>query len=107
MGYLLLLGAIASEVIGTLATRYSAGFTRVVPSVVAVLGVVGAYFLLSQVLKQGMGIGVAYGIWAAAGVTAIAVIGAVFLGDSLTWVQAFGIVLVIGGVLSLELGAQH
>ena len=107
MAYLLLIGAIAAEVIGTLATRFSAGFTRVIPSVIAIAGVLGAYFLLSLVLKQGMGIGVAYGIWAAVGVTAVALIGALFLGDDITWVQAFGIVLVISGVLSLELGAQH
>ena len=107
MAYLLLIGAIAAEVIGTLATRFSAGFTRVIPSAIAIAGVLGAYFLLSLVLKQGMGIGVAYGIWAAVGVTAVALIGALFLGDDITWVQAFGIVLVISGVLSLELGAQH
>lgn len=68
---------------------------------------VGAYYLLALVLKQGMGIGVAYGIWAALGVTLVAVVGAVFLGDTLTGVQILGIVLVIGGVLSLELGGQH
>ncbi|QUH01055.1 multidrug efflux SMR transporter [Saccharopolyspora erythraea] len=107
MAYLLLLGAVASEVIGALATRFSAGFTKVVPSAIAITGVVGAYYLLSLALKQGMDMGVAYGIWAALGVTAVALVGAAFLGDTLTWVQMIGIVLVIGGVISLELGGQH
>jgi small multidrug resistance pump len=105
MAYLFLLGAVCSEVIGALATRFSDGFTRLVPSAVAVVGVVGAYVLLSFALKRGMGIGVAYGIWAAVGLAAVALIGALALGDGLTAVQVGGIALVIGGVLALELGA--
>jgi small multidrug resistance pump len=54
-----------------------------------------------------MALGVAYGVWAALGVTLVALIGAFFLGESLTWVQAGGIVLVVAGVLALELGAAH
>ncbi|GAB3511514.1 DMT family transporter [Amycolatopsis cihanbeyliensis] len=106
MAHLLLLAAILAEVVGTIAVRFSDGFSKPVPSVVAALGVVGAYFLLSRVLKQGMGVGVAYGIWAALGVSLIAIIG-IFLGDGLTWIQGAGVVLVIGGVLALELGAAH
>jgi small multidrug resistance pump len=46
-------------------------------------------------------------VWAALGVSLVALIGALFLGDGLTWVQVGGIALVIGGVLALELGAAH
>ncbi|WP_119459872.1 SMR family transporter [Rhodospirillaceae bacterium SYSU D60014] len=107
MAYLFLFGAILSEVVGAIATRFSAGFTRPVPTVIAVVGVVGAYYLLSLVLARGIGIGVAYGIWAALGVALVAVIGAVFLGDKLSGIQVAGVVLVIAGVLSLELGGEH
>ena len=64
-------------------------------------------FTQTQVLKRGMSIGVAYGIWAAVGVALVALVGALFLGDSLTLVQVAGLVLVGGGVLALELGAAH
>ncbi|MCD7097344.1 multidrug efflux SMR transporter [Stenotrophomonas sp. MMGLT7] len=107
MTYLLLAAAIASEIVGALATRFSDGFTRPLPTVVAVAGVVGAYYLLSLVLNRGMAIGVAYAIWAALGVACVAIIGAVFLGDKLSWIQSLGIVLVIGGVVALELGGRH
>lgn len=106
MAYLFLFGAIVSEVIGAMATRLSEGFTRPLPTIIAVAGVVGAYYLLSMALTRGMAIGVAYAIWAAFGVATVALIGAVFLGDRLTWIQASGIVLVIGGVVCLELGGQ-
>ncbi|MFD0776206.1 DMT family transporter [Streptomonospora algeriensis] len=107
MTWLLLVSAIAAEVTGTIALRFSDGFTRLLPSLVALAGYGAAFWLLAQVLSRGMNIGVAYGVWAALGVSLVAVIGAVFLGDNLTWVQACGVVLVIGGVLALELGGTH
>jgi small multidrug resistance pump len=102
-----LAGAILAEVTGTIALKYSEGFSRVVPSILVVLGYGVAFVGLSQALVRGMPVGVAYGVWAALGVTLVALIGAVFLGESLTWIQAGGIALVIGGVLALELGAAH
>lgn len=102
-----LAGAILAEVTGTIALKFSEGFSRVVPSVLVVVGYGIAFFALSQALVRGMPVGVAYGVWAALGVTLVAVIGAAFLGEPLTWVQAGGIALIIGGVLALELGAAH
>ena len=102
-----LAGAILAEVTGTIALRFSEGFTRWGPSILVLLGYAVAFFALSQALVRGMPVGVAYGIWAAVGVTLVALIGAAFLGESLTWVQVGGIALVIGGVLALELGASH
>jgi small multidrug resistance pump len=107
MPWLFLAGAIITEVIATTALKLSEGFTRLVPSIVVVVGYIAAFGMLSQALTRGMAIGVAYGVWAAAGVALVAVAGAVFLGESMTWVQVGGIVLVIAGVLALELGATH
>lgn len=99
--------AIAAEVAGTVSLKLSEGFSRLVPSIVVVLGYGLAFFSLSQALSRGLPVGVAYGIWAATGVAAIAVIGALFLGETLTWIQVGGIGLVICGVLALELGGAH
>jgi len=99
-----LAGAILSEVAATISLRLSEGFTRVVPTVILVLGYGFAFFALSQALKQGMAVGVAYGVWSATGVALIALIGAAFLKEPLSLVQVGGIVLIIGGVLALELG---
>ncbi|MFC4561578.1 DMT family transporter [Nocardiopsis mangrovi] len=107
MPWLLLVGAIVAEVTGTISLRYSEGFTRLVPSAITVIGYGAAFWLLAQVLKSGMNIGVAYGVWAAVGVSLVALIGALFLGDGLTWIQIGGIGLVIAGVMALELGAAH
>ncbi|PXX56487.1 small multidrug resistance pump [Nocardia tenerifensis] len=107
MTLLLLAIAIASEVTATVSLKLSDGFSKVVPSIVVVVGYVCAFWFLSQALKRGMQIGVAYGIWSAVGVAVIAVIGALFLDERLTLVQVGGIGLVIIGVLALELGGAH
>ena len=102
-----LFGAIAAEVFATISLRFAEGFTRLVPSVFVAAGYGFAFFALSQALARGMQLGVAYGTWAALGVTLVAAIGVAFLGESLTWVQVGGLVLVVAGVLALELGGQH
>ena len=106
MAYLFLALAIVTEVVATVSLKLSEGFSRLGPSVVVVVGYLLAFGLLSQALSRGLGVSVAYGVWAAAGVALVAVAGAVLLGESLTWVQVGGIALVIGGVLALELGAR-
>ena len=107
MPWLFLAGAILSEVLATTFLKLSEGFTKLVPSIVVVVGYVAAFGMLSQALTRGMTIGVAYGVWAAVGVALVAIVGATLLGESLTWVQVGGIALVIAGVLALELGAAH
>lgn len=107
MTLLFLALAIATEVTATVSLKLSEGFTKLVPSIVVVVGYSAAFYCLSQALKRGMSIGVAYGIWSAVGVAAIATIGVLFLGERLTLIQVGGIGLVILGVLALELGGAH
>ncbi|MFD8123189.1 DMT family transporter [Streptomyces albidoflavus] len=107
MTWVLLACAILAEVTATISLRLSEGFSKIAPSVVVVVGYVTAFTLLALVLKRGMAIGVAYGIWAAAGVALVALIGAAFLGDSLTPIQYGGLVLVAAGVVALEAGGAH
>jgi small multidrug resistance pump len=102
-----LIGAIVSEVTATVSLKLSDGFSRLLPSVLVVVGYGAAFVLLALVLKRGMPLGLAYGIWAAAGVALVALVGAIFLGEGLSGIQIVGLVLVAGGVLALELGAQH
>jgi len=102
-----LIGAVVAEVFGTISLRFSEGFSRLVPSAFVVLGYGFAFYALSQALTAGMRIGVAYGVWAALGMTLVALVGAFFLGESLTVVQVAGLGLIVGGVLALELGAAH
>lgn len=106
MGYLLLVGAIAAEVAGTTAMKYSEGFSRLVPSLLTVAGYVISFALLAQTLKT-LSVGTAYAIWSGLGTAAIATIGVAFLGEGVTAAKAAGIALIIVGVVVLNLGGAH
>jgi small multidrug resistance pump len=106
MVYLTLGGAILAEVLGTTAMKYSDGFSKLWPSLLTGLGYLVAFALLAQTLKS-MAVGTAYAIWAGAGTAAIAAIGIVFIGESVTAAKIIGIVLVIAGVVVLNLGGIH
>ncbi|MEU3182672.1 multidrug efflux SMR transporter [Streptomyces sp. NPDC006923] len=106
MGYGLLAAAIAAEVAGTTAMKYSEGFTRLWPSLGTVAGYLLAFTLLAQTLKT-LSVGTAYAIWAGTGTAAIAVIGILFMGESAGLVKLTGILLVIAGVIVLNLGGAH
>lgn len=102
--WLLLSAAIIAEVIGSLSLK--AGLDRPGWYALVAVGYVGAFLLLSLTLRQGVPLGVAYGVWGAGGVALTAVMSAVIFGEPLTVLMSFGIVVVIGGVLLVELGAH-
>ncbi|WP_037860802.1 DMT family transporter [Streptomyces sp. NRRL S-340] len=106
MGYLFLAGAIAAEVAGTTAMKYSEGFSRVGPSVLTALGYLISFALLAQTLKT-LNVGTAYAIWSGIGTAAIAAIGVAFLGEGMTLTKIAGIALIILGVVVLNLGGAH
>ncbi|GAA5209239.1 DMT family transporter [Streptomyces thinghirensis] len=106
MGYLLLAGAIAAEVAGTTAMKYSEGFSRLGPSLLTALAYVLSFALLAQTLKI-LAVGTAYAIWAGVGTAAIAAIGVAFMGEGMTVTKAAGIALIIIGVVVLNLGGAH
>lgn len=99
-----LVAAIILEVTATLSLRASEGFTRLGYTALVAVGYLGAFVALSLVLRRGLPIGVAYGIWAAAGLALVAIGGKVIFDDPLTPLMGAGIVLIIGGVLLVELG---
>ncbi|MFI2614320.1 DMT family transporter [Streptomyces sp. NPDC018584] len=106
MGYALLAAAIAAEVAGTTAMKYSEGFSKLWPSLITVVGYVLAFTLLAQTLKT-LSVGTAYAIWAGIGTAAVAAIGMLFMGEPAGLLKVTGIVLVIAGVVVLNLGGAH
>lgn len=106
MTWVLLAVAIAMEVAGTLSMRASEGFTRLGFTLVTVFGYLGAFVLLGMVLKHGMPVGVAYGVWSGAGVALVAMLGRVAFGEPLNAATWAGIALIIAGVWVVE-AASH
>lgn len=106
MGWLFLAGAIVSEVFATLGLRLASGGQRTWYVPVA-LGYLMAFTLLGETLRHGVTLGVAYGVWTAAGVALTALASHVFFAERITPRMASGLVLIMAGVICIELGAAH
>lgn len=106
MQWLWLSIAIITEVCGTLALRASNGFGKPVWLIITFFGYLSSFYFLSQALKLGMSVGVAYAIWAAIGITVIAIAAKIIWNDPITFLMAVGFVLIIGGVILVELGSK-
>ncbi len=100
----LLIGAIVTEVAGTLSLRAFQDHRGWLVLVIA--GYVTSFVLLTGVLRAGMPVGVAYGIWGALGTAITASLAPVLFGDPFTVAIVVGIGLIIAGVLMVELGSH-
>lgn len=100
--HILLAVAIAFEVVATSALKETAGFTRLVPSVIALVGYGFAFYFLSLTLRT-MPVGIMYAVWSGAGIVLITAVGWVVFRQSLDLPAIVGIALIIAGVLIINL----
>jgi small multidrug resistance pump len=106
MAWAYLACAVILEVLGTLTLRRAAlGRAGLYAVVVACYAI--AFVLLSLALSAGLGIGVAYGIWAASGVALIAVASRLLFNEPLSPLMVAGVGLIIAGILLVEVGRGH
>jgi small multidrug resistance pump len=102
IGYLYLAIAIVAEVAATSALKASEGFTRLGPTLLVAAGYGVAFYCLSLVLRT-VPVGIAYAIWAGAGIVLIALIGALVLRQPLDAPAVVGIALIVAGVVVIQL----
>ncbi len=93
--------AILSEVTATTSLKFSEGFTKLVPSMVVVIGYGLSFYLLSIALRV-MPIGVAYAIWSGVGLVLTVIAGMLFFQETLDWARVVGILLIIAGIIFIN-----
>ncbi|MBO6552523.1 MAG: QacE family quaternary ammonium compound efflux SMR transporter [Roseitalea sp.] len=101
MPWLYLAIAITGEVIGTSALKASESFSRLGPSLITVAGYAVAFYFLALTLKT-IPVGVAYAIWAGAGIVIISLIGLFVFGQKLDAAAIAGIGLIVAGVVVIN-----
>ena len=102
VAYLFLAIAIIFEVCGTAMLVKTGQFTRLLPTAFVIVLYVVSFYFLTLSLKF-IPVGIAYAIWSAVGIVAIALIGFVFFKQSLDMPAIAGISLIIIGVLIINL----
>jgi small multidrug resistance pump len=103
MPYVLLGLAIATEVTATLSLRASEGFTRLIPSVVVVVGYLLSFGLMSRALLS-LNVGPVYAIWSALGTIGAFVGGIILFDEPVRPVTIVGVALIVVGVVVMQLG---
>lgn len=101
MHWLHLAIAIVAEVVATSFLKSSANFTKLLPSLVVVAGYGCAFYFLSLTLDR-IPAGVAYAVWSGVGVTLIATVGWLFLGQKLDAPAVAGMALIVAGVVVIN-----
>ena len=100
---LLLVAAIAFELVATASLKASDGFSRLGPSLLTVVGYGASFYLLALTLKR-LEVGVVYAIWSGAGTALMALIGWWLFDEGLTLVKLASIGCIVIGVIGLNLG---
>jgi small multidrug resistance pump len=102
MKYLFLAIAIISEVIATNAMNASQQFTKLIPSLLTILGYASSFYFLSLTLRT-MPLGTAYAVWSGVGIILTALVAMVLFKQVPNAPAIFGMVLIIAGVLIMNI----
>jgi quaternary ammonium compound-resistance protein SugE len=100
----LLLLAGLFEVGWAVGLKYTAGFTRLVPSVLTVLAMAVSLYLLSRALRE-IPVGTGYAVWTGVGAVGTALVGIVLLGEPRDLARLACLALIVLGIAGLKLTA--
>jgi small multidrug resistance pump len=93
--------AITAETIATSAMKSSEGFTKILPSIVVVIGYGISFYFLSITLKS-IPVGIAYAVWSGVGIVLISIVGWFLYGQKLDAPAFIGMALIISGVVIMN-----
>lgn len=102
MTYLYLAIAIVSEVIATSALKASAEFTKLLPSIVVIVGYCVAFYFLTLVLRS-IPVGITYAIWSGLGIVLITLMGVFVYREIPDLPALIGMALIVAGVVVINL----
>ncbi|MBI19128.1 MAG: QacE family quaternary ammonium compound efflux SMR transporter [Euryarchaeota archaeon] len=99
--WMFLVLAIISEVIATTSLKSTEGFTKLVPSIIVVVGYTAAFYFVSLTLDT-LPVGIVYAIWSGVGIALIAIISVIVLDQKLDAGAVVGMGLIIAGVVVMR-----
>jgi small multidrug resistance pump len=102
----LLAVAIVVEVASTALLPRTNGFSNPLWSLLVLAGYAVSIGLLAAVVKS-IPVSVTYAVWSGAGTALVAVVGLLFLGESLSRVQVGSLALIVVGVMGLNMAGSH
>lgn len=102
MHWILLAVAGAFETCWAVSLKYSHGFTKPIPSIITIVGMVASFYFLSLSLKH-LPLGTAYAVWTGIGTVGTLILGIILFHESISVPQIFCVILIIIGIIGLKL----
>jgi quaternary ammonium compound-resistance protein SugE len=102
MAWIVLFFAGLLEIGWAVGLKYTAGFTRLVPTLLTAASMIGSLWLLGLALKS-LPLGTAYAVWTGIGTIGTAVLGMALFGEPATALRLGCIALIVAGILGLKL----
>lgn len=101
MSWIILFIAGLLEVGWAVGLKYTAGFTRLVPSVLTLTAMAGSVGLLGLALRD-LPLGTAYAVWTGIGTVGTAIYGIAVLGEPSEAARLVCIALIVAGIVGLK-----
>ena len=100
--YLIIAGLL--EIVWAFAMKQSQGFSRLTPTIVTLVAMIGSFALLSLSMRS-LPLGTAYAIWTGIGAVGAFLAGVVFLGEGASAMRLLAAALILGGLLLMKLSS--
>lgn len=104
MSWLLLSLAGLFEIGWAVGLKYSAGFTKLWPSVFTLLAMLISISLLGLAMRQ-LPLGTAYAVWTGIGAVGTVIAGIILFNDPVNLPRVMSIMLILGGIIGLKLSS--
>jgi quaternary ammonium compound-resistance protein SugE len=102
--YLVIAGVF--EVGWAVGLRYSQGFSKLLPSILTVIGMIASFYFLSLSLKS-LPLGTAYAVWTGIGTVGTVIFGVVLFKEPINIMSVIFIGFIISGIIGLKLTSIH
>lgn len=92
------------EICWAIGLKYTAGFTKLGPSVFTIVALAGSMFLLAKA-SEALPIGTAYGVWVGIGALGAATLGIFLFNETVTPLRILFLVLLLISIIGLKLSS--
>jgi len=90
------------EIVWAIGLKYTDGFTRLVPSAVTVVAMIGSVYFLALAVRS-IPIGTGYAVWTGIGAVGVAILGMILFDEPRSVLRIVSILLIVAGIAGLKL----
>ncbi len=106
MAYIYLAIAIIAEVTATSALKASAEFSKLMPSIIVIVGFLVALYFMALVLRT-IPVGITYAVWSGLGIILVTAVSYFLYGETPDIPAIIGMVLIISGVVVINVFSEN